>query len=211
MAIVALGGLVAFGPAPAAAQSSCDAGKLKEYGKKVFCLEKVDSQAAKKGLPPDAAKEQKCIDKFAEKCAKAESKGDCTGAVKSCADLMTEADACRTAAEGPGGTTTSSSAPPTTTTSTTTSTTSTTASTLPVCNGCDPCNEMCTNCIDNPSCGWFDLGLFNTCMAGFGFNSPTPTACDAFTTCSAACNLDPFGAACGACSACSQEPPQGCL
>ena len=38
------------------AQSKCDAGKLKEYGKKVSCLAKLDSKSAKKAQPVDAAK-----------------------------------------------------------------------------------------------------------------------------------------------------------
>lgn len=80
------------------AQSKCDAGKLKEYGKKVFCLAKVDSKAAKKGEPIDTARQQKCIDKFTLKCGKAEERGDCTLAVKSCAALADEAEVCRGAA-----------------------------------------------------------------------------------------------------------------
>lgn len=77
------------------AQSKCDAGKLKEHGKKISCLSKLDSKAAKKNQAVDAAKEQKCFDKFTEKCAKAEGQGDCTSAVKDCAALMTEAEVCR--------------------------------------------------------------------------------------------------------------------
>ena len=77
------------------AQSKCDAGKLKEYGKKIFCEAKIDSKAAKKGEVADSAKEQKCVDKFVVKCAKAESQGDCTTAIENCADLLTETDTCR--------------------------------------------------------------------------------------------------------------------
>ena len=81
--------------APASAQSKCDAGKLKEYGKRVSCLAKVDSTAAKKGVEPDTAKADKCIAKFVEKCAKAEGQGDCTENVRDCASLTADADTCR--------------------------------------------------------------------------------------------------------------------
>jgi hypothetical protein len=87
---------------PAQAQSKCDAAKLKEYGKRVFCLAKVDAKAAKKGEPIDTAKQLKCIDKFDDKCAKAEAGDDCTLAVKDCAELVSEADACRAAGVGSG-------------------------------------------------------------------------------------------------------------
>lgn len=99
-------GLVLASVEIADAQSKCDASKLKEYGKKVLCLAKVDAKAAKKGEAVDTAKEQSCIDKFAEKCARAEGQDDCTGAVKSCAELMTEADVCRDGSVGSGGPTT---------------------------------------------------------------------------------------------------------
>lgn len=81
--------------APSFAQSKCDAGKLKEYGKRVSCLAKVDSTAAKKGEEPDTTKADKCIAKFAEKCAKAEEQGDCTSDVRDCAALTADADTCR--------------------------------------------------------------------------------------------------------------------
>ena len=106
MFILSLGGI-------ANAQSKCDAGKLKEYGKKVSCLAKLDSKAAKKAQAVDPTKEAKCFTKFDERCAKAEGQGDCTSAVKDCAALMAEADACRAATV----------APPSTTTTTTTTTT----------------------------------------------------------------------------------------
>jgi hypothetical protein len=93
--------LVVIQVVPAFAQSKCDAGKLKEYGKKVSCLSKVDSTAAKKGLEPDTAKADKCIQKFTEKCAKAESQGDCTGDVLDCAALGAEAETCRDSAAAP--------------------------------------------------------------------------------------------------------------
>jgi len=83
----------------ASAQSKCDAGRRKEYAKKVLCLAKIDAKADKTGTPVDTTKQQKCIDKFNEKCAKADAKGDCTGAVKNCAVLAGEADTCRDAAE----------------------------------------------------------------------------------------------------------------
>jgi hypothetical protein len=55
--------LVAFA-LPAVAQNTCDAGKLKCLRGKLSCLIKVYESSQKKGLPPDAAKLQKCMDKF---------------------------------------------------------------------------------------------------------------------------------------------------
>jgi hypothetical protein len=55
-----------------------------------MCLAKVDSQAAQRGGPVDAAKAQRCHTRFAERCAKAESLGDCTAAAKSCAELIAD-------------------------------------------------------------------------------------------------------------------------
>ena len=60
-ALVALAVFALVQAAPSFAQSKCDAGKLKEYGKRVSCLAKVDSAAAKKGESPDTAKADKCI------------------------------------------------------------------------------------------------------------------------------------------------------
>jgi hypothetical protein len=85
----------------ATAQSKCDAGKLKEYGKRVLCLAKVDATAAKKNLPVDSAKETKCNTKFAAKCSKAEQLGDCTSDVESCSELTSAALSCRNAAFAP--------------------------------------------------------------------------------------------------------------
>ena len=62
----------------ALAQSKCDAAKAKEVGKKVSCKMKVHAKAAQKGEPLDAAKLTKCETKFMEKCAKGETKGDCS-------------------------------------------------------------------------------------------------------------------------------------
>ena len=62
----------------ALAQSKCDAAKAKEIGKKVSCKMKVHAKAAQKGEPLDAAKLTKCETKFLEKCAKAETKNDCS-------------------------------------------------------------------------------------------------------------------------------------
>jgi hypothetical protein len=54
--LVAVGALfILAGAGTAGAQSKCDAGKLKEYGKKVFCLAKLDAKAAKKGIIVDSA------------------------------------------------------------------------------------------------------------------------------------------------------------
>ncbi len=62
----------------ALAQSKCDAAKAKEIGKKVSCKMKVHAKAAQKAEPLDAAKLTKCETKFLEKCAKAETKNDCS-------------------------------------------------------------------------------------------------------------------------------------
>jgi hypothetical protein len=77
----------------ALAQSKCDSGKLKEAGKKVFCKAKVYSKAAKKAEAPDAAKLTKCTDKFAAKCDKNETRGDCS-VTGNCAALEIIADGC---------------------------------------------------------------------------------------------------------------------
>lgn len=87
--------------APAVAQSKCDAAKLKEYGKRVACLAKVDSTANKRGEAADATKADACMQKFAQRCATAESYGDCTEAVRDCDALATDADTCRSASTQP--------------------------------------------------------------------------------------------------------------
>ena len=51
-------------PPHAAAQNKCDAGKLKCVAKKKACLLNVETKALKKGVAVDAAKRQKCRDKF---------------------------------------------------------------------------------------------------------------------------------------------------
>ena len=92
--IVGLGvlALAAAGAAQAQTVSKCDAAQYKEAGKKVFCLMKVDSKAAKKGELPDAAAIAKCKTKFDEKCLKAEGKTDCTGTVGNCDAIEAVAD-----------------------------------------------------------------------------------------------------------------------
>jgi len=83
----------------ARAQSKCDSGRLKAYGKYVACLTGVDSKAAKRGDPPDAVKEGKCDTTFGAKCAQADAKGDCTGNIAGCASLSLSADSCRAATD----------------------------------------------------------------------------------------------------------------
>ena len=148
--------------APAWAQSKCDAGKLKEFGKKVFCLAKVDSKAAKSGVPIDVTKEAKCFSKFSTKCARAEQQGDCSAAVKNCADLMVEADACRAASVAP--------------------TTTTTSTTLPIL--CPLDNTACIAYRDVPACESC-CNMHGTC------DSECSDASDPFTQCiSASSNND---------------------
>jgi len=95
---------------PGWAASSCDAGKVKCVAKRIGCLMKVDANALKTGQAPDAAKRQKCYDKFdggaepAKGCfAKLENKQDfskpqtlCTTADDATA-VAAQADALRTA------------------------------------------------------------------------------------------------------------------
>jgi hypothetical protein len=92
------GGLRGLGPSAAAAQSKCDGAKVKDYGKAVGCLTKLGGKVLVLGAADDSAKAIVCINKFMEKCVKAEAKGDCTPAVRSCAELTTAADTCRGAA-----------------------------------------------------------------------------------------------------------------
>ena len=56
--------LILAAPLASLAQNTCDAGKLQCVRKKLNCLIKVHAKAWKKGLPPDAAKLQACMDKF---------------------------------------------------------------------------------------------------------------------------------------------------
>jgi len=171
------------------AQSKCDAGKLKEYGKKIYCLAKLDSKAAKTGTAIDSAKETKCHDKFAEKCAKAEQKGDCTAAVKSCGDLTTEADLCRDAGVGLGTSTTTTVVDPTTTTTVvggcvgggTAAPGESCSGNAECCSGvCDPgldapgvvCSEFCIGgvcdaCLEGCAPGTTEDTCFNECAVCF--------------------------------------------
>jgi hypothetical protein len=61
--ITVIVGVLALG-AVADAQNTCDAGKLKCVAKKKACLMKVEGRALWQGLPVDAAKRQRCLDKF---------------------------------------------------------------------------------------------------------------------------------------------------
>jgi hypothetical protein len=78
----------------ASAQSKCDAALSKAAGKKVSCKAGVHSSAQKKGTVPDAAKLQKCEEKFAKACAKAQAQGDCNAQTQPCAAVEAEVDAC---------------------------------------------------------------------------------------------------------------------
>ena len=91
--IVGLGvlALAAAGTAQAQTVSKCDAAQYKEAGKKVFCLMKVSSKAAKTGTLPDEVALAKCKTKFGEKCATAEGKGDCAQA-GNCVAIEEQAD-----------------------------------------------------------------------------------------------------------------------
>jgi hypothetical protein len=92
-ALMVLVGVALAGTANA--QSRCDAVRIKEYGKKLNCLAKLDAKAAQKAQSVNPVKEQRCLDTFAAKCDKAEKYGDCTSAVLDCAALMTWAGTCR--------------------------------------------------------------------------------------------------------------------
>ncbi len=73
-------------------------------------------QGAAEGAAPDAAKLQKCEEKFEKACLKAQSRGDCQQQTQTCAEIEAEADACvAILTSGPVTTSTSS----TSTTSTT--------------------------------------------------------------------------------------------
>jgi hypothetical protein len=74
----------------AGAQSRCDASKLNAVGKRAFCLGRQDARASRRGEAVDPTAQQKCLDSFAAQCARAEGIGDCTNAVKSCAELTAD-------------------------------------------------------------------------------------------------------------------------
>jgi hypothetical protein len=93
---IGLLGVFAVAPGIVQAQSKCDSGKLKNTGKKLFGKEKVHSKAFKKNEAPDGAKLTKATTKFSDKCAKDETRGDCT-ATGNCAALEALADGCVTA------------------------------------------------------------------------------------------------------------------
>jgi hypothetical protein len=58
--------------------NGCQSSKLKAAGKKAKCLLGLDAKEASKGVAPDPAKVQKCLDKFARTFSKAEDKGGCS-------------------------------------------------------------------------------------------------------------------------------------
>ena|SRR2546425_3698119 len=90
---IALAMLFMVGAAGTAlAQSKCDAGIAKAKGKKVGCKCGVVAKGYAKGLPPDAAKLQKCTDKFTAKCGKAVAAGGCSAQSSNCALNESEAD-----------------------------------------------------------------------------------------------------------------------
>ena len=76
--------------------SACDSGITKAAGKKVACKDGVFSKAQKSGGVPDAAKLQKCQDKFNKACVKAQGKGDCVVQTGTCAQIEADADTCAT-------------------------------------------------------------------------------------------------------------------
>jgi hypothetical protein len=76
------------------AQSKCDSKLTKAVGKKMACKAGVYSKGQAKGTAPDPAKLQKCEDKFAKACTKAQAAGDCSVQQGSCAALEATADAC---------------------------------------------------------------------------------------------------------------------
>jgi hypothetical protein len=89
--VVGLGlALVAGG---AQAQSKCDGGVTKAIGKKIACKCGVHAKSQQKGLPVDAAKLQKCTDKFTKACTKAVGAGGCVVQQQSCATNEADADA----------------------------------------------------------------------------------------------------------------------
>ena len=75
LAGVAIGcfAFLAAAPGVALAASECDAGITKAAGKKEGCLCGVYAKSQAKNLAPDPTKLQKCKDKFAASCAKAQS------------------------------------------------------------------------------------------------------------------------------------------
>ena len=126
------------------ARSSCDAGVTKAVATKVSCKLKVIALAQQTGTTPNQAKIANCETRFASKCGKAQSKGDCAAQSGSCAALETKADA---AVDELAGT------PPTTTNTTTTTSTT-------VASGCsgDVFFEPCSGCGRTGQC----LAVCNT-------------------------------------------------
>src|SRR5437870_2128052 len=76
----------------ALAASKCDAGITKAAGKKEGCLCGVYAKSQAKNLPADTAKIQKCKDKFAASCAKAQSAADCVFQTETCTNKETDVD-----------------------------------------------------------------------------------------------------------------------
>jgi hypothetical protein len=76
------------------AASKCDSTITKAAGKKVACRDGVYSKAQKTMTAPDAAKLQKCTDKFTKACGKGQAAGDCMVQQGSCASIEAAADAC---------------------------------------------------------------------------------------------------------------------
>ena len=126
---VALGGI-------ARAQSTCDAGVTKAVEKKVSCKLKVFAAAQRTGIAVDATKLTKCEVKFAQQCAGARSKGDCSAQARTCVAIEAVADACVDTLAGGSSTTTST---------TTTTTTTTMPPGLPTCSDegtpCGSCGD----------------------------------------------------------------------
>lgn len=172
--------VLASGPGVAEAQNACDAGKLKCIRQYVGCLVKVHEASQKKGLPPDAAKLQRCVDKLdggiapAKGCfATLEAKADAAcstsgnvGAIEAQVDQDVQGYLAALAVVVPTTTSTSTATMPSPTTSTTmTPSTTTTTTTGPACGG-TVCGGSCPNsgtCLQDP------LSLLCDC---------TPSECD---------------------------------
>ncbi len=83
---------LAAAPGAALAQSKCDAGLTKATGKKEGCLCGVYAKSQAKNLPADSGKLQKCKDKFAASCTKAQSAADCVLQTDTCANIETNVE-----------------------------------------------------------------------------------------------------------------------
>jgi hypothetical protein len=118
--------------------STCDGGKMKEAGKRLYCKAKIIAKAYKTGAPIDQAKLVKCETKFDATCAKAVAAGDCQQGT--CGTLEQVVDNCVNAIRtnigvGTGSTTSS--------TTTTTLPSACDASAFPTCGGACAPGRVC--------------------------------------------------------------------